>query len=121
MKILTVENLEVQRKMISEIIASLGHDAFEAADADQGLAIAGANPDTSLILLEYGLPRRSGISFLQRIKQIPELKRIPVIVIKSQSGPSDMIEALEAGAQDFLPKPFGPELLATKIDECTGK
>ena len=115
MKIVTIEDTRSVRKIIAQIITALGHEALEAADGEAGLAVVWDHPDVSLVLLDREMPRMDGIEFLRKFKQLEDRPEVPVIMISAAAERSSVIEALEAGAIDFLPKPFTPEALATKI------
>lgn len=92
--------------------ASLGAHGFEITESDHGEGgirqAATCQPD--LIVLDLGLPDLDGIEV---IKQVREWSGVPIIVLSARGQEKDKVEALDAGADDYLTKPFGvPELLA---------
>jgi two-component system KDP operon response regulator KdpE len=104
--------IEDERPMLRFLRASLESRGFrfvEATTAREGLAQAtGRNPD--VILLDLGLPDADGIDLTRRIR---EWSRTPIVVISARGREQDKIAALDAGADDYLTKPFGlGELLA---------
>lgn len=117
MKIITIDDSGSMRSAISNIIEALGHDPVEAVDGLDGLKQVQANPDISLILLDREMPNMDGLEFLMKIMQMPDADGIPVIMVSSRDDRQHIVEALRGGARDFLPKPFTPEMLSTKIAE----
>lgn len=104
--------IEDEPEMRRFLRAALGAESFrlvEATTAREGLAqAAGRNPD--LVLLDLGLPDRDGLDVT---RQIREWSTVPIIVISARGQEGDKVAALDAGADDYLTKPFGVgELLA---------
>lgn len=118
MKIITIDDSGTMRSAIAGIIEALGHEALQACDGLDGIDTVTANPDISLILLDREMPNMDGLEFLIKIKNDPSLQEIPVIMVSSRDDREHIIDALRGGARDFLPKPFTPEMLSTKIAQC---
>ncbi len=115
MKVLTVEDMASVRKVIVDIIRSLGHEAIEAEGGQAGLERLDEHPEIALVLLDREMPGMSGIEFLEHVRAEDRATKLPVVMVSSWADPKWIIEALEAGADDFLCKPFSPELLSTCI------
>lgn len=107
--VLVVEDELQIRRFVADALRRDGYGAEEAASAGQGLAVAGAMaPD--LIVLDLGLPDFGGLEFIRRIR---DWSRVPILILSARSAEQDKIAALDAGADDYLAKPFSPrELLA---------
>lgn len=107
--ILLIEDEVQMRRFLRTSLTSNGYRLIEAHTGEDGIARAAAtNPD--LILLDLGLPDLDGLLVTQRLR---EWSRTPIIVISARGREEDKIEALDAGADDYLTKPFGVgELLA---------
>jgi len=101
---------EVQIRRLLEINLNLnGYNVFEASTAREGTASAAMN-NPSLILLDLGLPDEDGLEVLKRLR---EWYQNPVIILSVRNSEDDIVKALDAGANDFLTKPFRTgELLA---------
>jgi two-component system KDP operon response regulator KdpE len=97
------------RRFLRASLTSNGYQVSEAETAEEGLTQAAArNPE--LILLDLGLPDQDGLVVTQRLR---EWAKTPIIVISARGREEDKIQALDAGADDYLTKPFGVgELLA---------
>jgi two-component system chemotaxis response regulator CheY len=82
------------------------YEIVHAMDGQEGLVAASQNPDLDLILLDINMPNMNGIEFLQRIKGDAALASIPVVVISTEGKEEDTQRALEAGASNYIKKPF---------------
>jgi two-component system, OmpR family, KDP operon response regulator KdpE len=107
--VLVVEDEVAMRRFLRATLTGLGMDVIEVATkADAGRAIAAEAP--ALILLDLGLPDGDGVDLVRSLR---EWTQIPVIVISARGREADKVTALDAGADDYLTKPFGVgELLA---------
>ncbi len=101
---------EVQiRRLARVVLEADGYRVLESESGEQGLAdIALRRPD--VVLLDLGLPKLDGVAVLKRLR---EWSRVPVLVLSVRDRPEDKVAALDAGADDYIPKPFeAGELLA---------
>ena len=109
--LLIVEDDAQMRKFLRASLSSHGYRLVEANDGKEGLSQAAAyNPD--LILLDLGLPDMDGLQVTQRLR---EWASAPIIVISARGQEDDKINALDAGADDYLTKPFGTGELMARI------
>lgn len=109
LRILLVEDEDHIRRFVRLTLSAQGYEVFEAASLQRGLIEAGTRrPD--LLVLDLGLPDGDGLTL---IRDLRTWSVIPVIVLSARSAEIDKIQALDAGADDYLVKPFGAgELLA---------
>jgi two-component system KDP operon response regulator KdpE len=107
--VLLIEDERQMRRFLRVSLSANGYQLIEAETAEEGLILAAAhNPE--LVLLDLGLPDADGLQVTQRLR---EWTAVPVIVISARGQEEDKIKALDAGADDYLTKPFGVgELLA---------
>jgi two-component system, cell cycle response regulator DivK len=112
-RILVVEDQEDNRRIIRDLLASVGYELIEATDGEAGVRLAETErPD--LILMDIQLPLLDGHEATRRIKQNPELRHIPIIVVTSYALSGDDAKAMAAGCDAYVAKPFSPrQLLAT--------
>jgi putative two-component system response regulator len=98
--------------LLAQVLARAGFDTVEAADGDEGLRQARSErPD--LVVLDLGLPRVDGFEVCRRLRADAAFSTLPIIVLTGRSDLGDVVAALDAGADDFVAKPFRqPELLA---------
>lgn len=108
-KILLVEDEQQIRRFLRVTLGSSGYKLIEAGGGQEGLMLA-ATEKPDLIILDLGLPDMDGLDFT---RQLREWSNIPIVVLSARGQEDDKISALDAGADDYLTKPFGTgELLA---------
>src|SRR5919202_5851693 len=102
------------RLMVREILASAGHDVATAADGLSALeSIEEREPD--LLVLDLVMPGMSGIEVCRAVKRNPFKARIPVLVLSARGEIEHKVAGFEAGADDYLPKPFDPRELRARV------
>jgi two-component system cell cycle response regulator DivK len=112
-RILVVEDQEDNRRIIRDLLTSAGYELIEALDGEAGVRLADAERP-NLILMDIQLPVLDGHEATRRIKQNPELRHIPIIVVTSYALSGDDAKAMAAGCDAYMAKPFSPrQLLAT--------
>ena len=111
--ILYIEDNEFNRKIVRDLLKRTKYQLVEAQDGEAGVAKAlEIQPD--LILMDIQLPVLDGHEATRRIKQDPNLRHIPIIVVTSYALSGDDAKAMAAGADAYVAKPFSPrQLLAT--------
>ncbi len=113
-KVLIVEDDPVSRKLLSHFLEKENYRVLNAASAEEGFqSISRERPD--LILLDIMLPGVDGFQFLSRLKDAESGPPPPVFVISSLTKESDIIKALQAGATDYILKPFSPQVILAKV------
>lgn len=120
MKVLSVDDSAIMRRIIKATIETLGFECLEACDGQDALNVLAANPDVSLILLDWNMPIMDGYTTLVNIRQTSGIQSIPVMMVTTESEKSNIIKALKAGANNYVTKPFSQEDLMTKVVECLG-
>ncbi len=109
--ILIVEDEAEIRRFVRLTLAAEGHTVFEADSLQRGLIEAGTRrPD--LVVLDLGLPDGDGVDLIRDLRQ---WSAVPVIVLSARSQEADKIMALDAGADDYLVKPFGAGELMARV------
>lgn len=122
MKIMTVDDSAIVRKIIQSAVGVLDYDVLEAEEGRQALKILEDEyENVALILLDWNMPGMNGIEMLQTIKSDSKLKKIPVMMVTSETGSENIIKAIQAGAAHYLIKPFTIEELTKRILECLGR
>ena len=115
-KVLVVEDSPTTRKVISITLSQKGYEIIEAGDGLEALSkLNEAKPD--LILLDIILPKMDGYKILSIIKENPEFKDIPVIMLTSKDGIINKVKGKVAGSAAYLTKPFDPEQLVDTIEK----
>ena len=113
-QILVAEDEFVNREILKNILGD-EYDIMEAEDGEEAFDLISRNRKTlSLILLDLNMPKMTGLEILASIKEEPEIKGIPVIVLTSDQ--ESEVESLNKGASDFIPKPYPqPDVIKARI------
>jgi adenylate cyclase len=118
--ILVVDDIEANRDLLSRRLTRDGHRVASVAGGQQALQ-ALSDDEFDLVLLDLMMPDINGFDVLMRMKADERLRRIPVIMITALTETESAIRCIEAGAEDYLPKPFDPILLRARINACLHK
>ncbi|MDE8034141.1 phosphate regulon transcriptional regulator PhoB [Actinobacillus equuli subsp. equuli] len=113
-KILIVEDEKAIREMISLFLLQQNYQVIEAEDYHSAVKKLDEKP--KLILLDWMLPGRSGIQFIQYLKKLEETAQIPILMLTARSSEDDCITCLNSGADDYVTKPFSPKVLIARIE-----
>ena len=114
--ILVVEDQEDNRRIMRDLLTSVGYEVIEAVTGEDGVDMAESHrPD--LILMDIQLPGLDGYEATRQIKAKPDLEHIPIIVVTSYALSGDDVKAFEAGCDAYVSKPFSPRELLAKIRE----
>lgn len=113
-RILVVEDEAPIREMLCFVLEQKGYEAIEAQDFEDGLAKV-KEPYPELILLDWMLPGGSGIQFIKQLKLDEVTRQIPVVMLTARGEEEDKVRGLEAGADDYITKPFSPKELTARL------
>lgn len=112
--ILIVDDEQAIRDMIAAALEMAGYVTIEAADGQAALQIViDQRPD--LILLDWMLSNQSGIDLARRLKRDPVTAEIPIIMLTAKGEEDHKVKGLEAGADDYITKPFSPRELVARL------
>jgi len=103
-RILVVDDEEPNRDLLKQMIGVFGHEAELAKDGFEALAKLHTNID--LVLLDVVMPGMDGFEVARRIRSTSQTWDVPIIMVTARSGKEDRLQAVEAGANDFIAKPF---------------
>lgn len=115
-RILVVEDQEDNRRIVRDLLTSVGYEIIEAVTGDEGVEMARAHTP-ALILMDIQLPGLDGYAAMRRIKADPALHQIPIIAVTSYALSGDDLKAQQAGCDAYVSKPFSPRVLLAKIRE----
>jgi putative two-component system response regulator len=112
--VLIVEDDESNRVLLTRILESEGFDVLVTGDGEAGLAaVEASSPD--LVLLDVGLPGLDGFELTRRLRLDPAYTTLPILLLTGRTAPGDVITGLNAGADDFITKPFSRGELIARI------
>ena len=114
MNILIADDDLVSRRVLRAALLNLGHDVVEVEDGVKAIEALSRPDAPSLAIVDWMMPGVDGIAVCQTVRQNPG-RYVYVILLTSKDAPTDMIEALDAGADDFLTKPFNVGELRARL------
>ncbi|MBI5957390.1 MAG: response regulator [Chloroflexi bacterium] len=119
-KILIAEDERDIRDLIEFTLKYAGHEVIKASNGAEAVEMAPqVKPD--LILLDVRMPRMTGYEACRAIKAIEEVKNIPIVFLSAKGQPSEMDSGMDAGAYDYILKPFAPDQLTKRVSEILTK
>lgn len=113
-KILIVDDVEMNRVILEEIIKNMGEYPLLAESGEQALEIMKDGPP-QLILTDISMPGMDGYELCRILKKNEETKNIPVVFISAFDDPMDIIEGFSLGGEDYITKPFIPEVVQARV------
>ena len=116
LKIMVVDDSRIMRNTVKTVFTGVESviTFVEARDGEEALVQLGTN-NIDLILLDWNMPKLSGIDFLKQVRAIDKYKTLPIIMVTSEAAKFNVIEALKNGATDYITKPIQLDLFKTKL------
>lgn len=112
--ILVVEDEPAIQELIAVNLSFAGHKVLRAFDSEQAQTLIDAElPD--LILLDWMLPGQTGLALARKLRNNERTRHVPIIMLTAKGAEQDKIDGLEAGADDYITKPFSPKELMARI------
>jgi two-component system, OmpR family, phosphate regulon response regulator PhoB len=112
--ILLVEDEPAQREILVYNLGAEGYDVVTAADGEEAMMLV-AEQVPDLVLLDWMLPHVSGLEVCRRLRQRPETRAVPILMLSARSEEVDRVRGLETGADDYLVKPYSVAELIARV------
>ena len=119
MKIMLVDDSKTMRSIQKSVLGQLGYTEIEEACDGQDALSRVAAFEPNLILLDWNMPNMDGITFVKTYRQTN--KTTPIIMVTTESEKTRVIEAIKAGVNNYVVKPFTPDALSQRITETLSK
>jgi two-component system chemotaxis response regulator CheY len=104
------------RRIVLNQIKSAGvDDIIEATNGEEGLALLASSMPIDLIVLDINMPVLDGMAMLRKVRAEPKYNNVKIVMVTSESEKTKVMDAIAAGANDYLVKPFTPENLIKKL------
>ena len=118
MKVLIVDDYRTMLRIIRNLLKQIGFsDIDEATDGEDALTkVNGKQYD--LIISDWNMEPMSGLEFLKKVREMPNYKEIPFVMVTAESKTENVIIAKKAGVTNYIVKPFNADTLKGKIDGC---
>ncbi len=114
---LVVDDSRAVRMILAKTLRGLGYEVREAADGGEALAVIAAEKTAlKLVLADWNMPRVNGLEMLKQVRRDSELDSVAVVMVTTETEMGQMAAALEAGANEYVMKPFTRDILIEKLE-----
>ena len=116
MRFLIVDDSSTMRRIIINTLNKLGYkECHEAANGREGVERL-ATTQVDIVITDWNMPEMSGIEFIRAVRANDATKHLPVLMVTTNAAQDDIVQALHAGVNNYVVKPFNPETIREKID-----
>lgn len=115
-KALIVDDSRTIRLILRRILVEMGYEVCEAANGREALAAIETERPVSLVLTDWNMPEMNGLELVKRLRQNPELAPLRVVMVTTETELGHMVLALNAGANEYVMKPFTKDILKEKLE-----
>lgn len=116
MRALVIDDSRTIRTIIGAILREIDIEVIEACNGLQALEQLKRNPDIDLMLVDWNMPVMNGLDFIKAVRAQPAYDHARILMVTSETGIEQVTRAMEAGANEYLMKPFSREVLIAKLD-----
>ena len=116
MKALVVDRSRANRLVVTKHLTDLGFQVADATDGQEGLLCLKNDSTFNVVIVDAEIPGMTGLDFVRQVRAETSTKDIPVIMVSSMDSQDRMIAAIDAGANEYIMKPFTKDALGTKLD-----
>ncbi len=115
MRALIIDDSRALRRILSDMLCQLGFEVSEAANGLQGLLELKLAGMFDVVLLDWNMPEMNGFEFLCAVRHQPEFQAMPIVMVTTETEAEQIGSALDAGANEYVMKPFTLEVIAEKL------
>jgi len=116
MRALVIDDSRVVRIIIGNILRELGMEVLEAGNGLEALEQIKRNQDVDLMLVDWNMPEMNGFDFIRAVRSQREYDAVRILMVTSESQSEQVTRALNAGANEYLMKPFNKDVLMAKLN-----
>jgi two-component system chemotaxis response regulator CheY len=115
MRALVIDDSRTARAIIGQILREEGLEVVEAADGREGLERLREPPGAGLVLVDWNMPVMDGLEFIRTVRADPAHDAVRIVMVTTETEQAQVLRALEAGANEYVMKPFTREVLVAKL------
>lgn len=116
LKFLAVDDSPTMRRIVANTLKRLGYeDVVEATNGKEALEKLATN-SINFIITDWNMPEMDGLEFVQNVKANGDTAEVPILMITTRGVKDDIVDAMKAGVNSYIVKPFTPQVLKEKID-----
>lgn len=121
-KVLIVDDMMTMRKLVKKNLVSMEFSSFEEAeDGQKAWALLNENPDIGLVISDWNMPNCTGIDLLKRVRADQRFSQLPFVLVTAEGEAKQVKEALTAGVDNYILKPFTLDSMKEKLSQAYKK
>lgn len=121
MKLLVVDDSSTMRRIIKNTLSRLGYEnVLEGEDGVQGWTTLNENLDIGMLITDWNMPEMNGLELVKKVRADGRFADLPIIMVTTEGGKAEVITALKAGVNNYIVKPFTPQVLKEKLAAVLG-
>lgn len=115
MKALVIDDAKAMRIILKQIVESIGGQVEEAGNGKEGLAKLKSMGQADLVLVDWNMPEMNGLDFVRAVRADATYRKLPIMMVTTETEASQMGKALAAGANEYVTKPFTKDTIQGKL------
>ena len=121
MRLLVVDDSSTMRRIIVNTLQRLGYnDVLEAAHGLEAWSILDKSDNIDILITDWNMPEMNGLELVKKTRSDSRYEDIPIIMVTTEGGKAEVITALKAGVNNYIVKPFTPQVLREKLEAVLG-
>jgi two-component system chemotaxis response regulator CheY len=118
LKFLVVDDSVTMRRIVINSLKNLGYTNYvEAGDGQEALDILNNHKDINFVITDWNMPNMTGLELTKAIRGSSEFSEMPIMMVTTRGVKEDIVDALKARVNNYVVKPFTPQILKQKIDQ----
>lgn len=121
MRLLVVDDSSTMRRIIRNTLERLGHtDVVEAEHGVEAWEKLSTDESIKVVITDWNMPEMNGLDLVKKIRAEKKYEDMPIIMVTTEGGKAEVITALKAGVNNYIVKPFTPQVLKEKLEDVLG-
>lgn len=118
LKFLVVDDSVTMRRIVANSLKAIGYETLvEAGDGKEALSKLASDDSINFIITDWNMPEVSGLELVKSIRSTDKFAKLPILMVTTRGLKEDIVEALQAKVNNYIVKPFTPQILREKIDQ----
>jgi two-component system chemotaxis response regulator CheY len=113
---LVVDDARTVRRILKRILEEAGYEAIEAENGHDALAWLASGQTAQLVFVDWEMPEMNGIAFVRKVRENPAYRGVRIVMVTKETRLHNVKEALEAGADEYIMKPFTRDVVRDKLE-----
>jgi two-component system chemotaxis response regulator CheY len=118
LKFLIVDDSVTMRRIVANSLKTIGHELFvEASDGKEAMVKLNSDEEINFVITDWNMPEVSGLELVRTIRANEKYVALPILMVTTRGLKEDIVEALQAKVNNYIVKPFTPQILKEKIEQ----